>query len=475
MPVVKNAGGKEGFMNGYVVAGLMIYFLCLMVSSLFHGYKAALMALSESALKEKEEEGHPYVKFVTYYVEHDKNFTRIVSIADACIYIFMGAFATWAFFNVQVVIPQFSNHPDLLPEKLVILAIGIVLVLFMEVIGVVIPLRIGNHNPEKWSFGQAGRVKILCIPFIPLSWIINGMAWVGLKLFGIDLHAAENVTEEEIISIVNEGHEQGVLQASEAEMISNIFGFSEKYAKAIMTHRSNIISLDGSIILDQAMEVMLNGNFSRYPVYVEDADDVVGILYFRDAVAASQMPRYKRMPIKDIPGLLRETMFIPEIKSVNILFQEMQKQKIHMATVIDEYGQIAGIVTMEDIIEEIVGNIQDEYDEEEEVIEEKEDGSFLMDGIASMSEVEDMLGIEMEDVGFETLNGFLISKLDRIPENGETPEVIWENYKFQILEVDGRVIRQVCVKKEEIKPEEVETEEEDSKKSKKEDTKSKNA
>lgn len=441
-------------MKKYVVVGFVIYIILLVLSALFHGYKAAIKALSESVLKEREEAGERFVSFVKRHVENDKRFSRMVSIVDACVYVSMGIFSAWLCSHVRELIPAFSGKESYLPEKAVIVAVGVVMMLIMEALGRVMPTRLGAHNAEKWCFGMAGKIKILSIPFYPFAWLTGGIAWVGLKLVGIDLYADENVTEEAIISIVNEGHEQGVLEASEAEMISNIFEFSDTYAKEIMTHRTNIVSLDGTMTLEQAMEVMLNGNFSRYPVYVEDIDDVVGILYFRDVVAASQMPRYKKMAIKEIPSLLRETMFIPETKTVNLLFKEMQKQKIHMATVIDEYGQIAGIVTMEDIIEEIVGNIQDEYDEEEEVIEEKEDGSFLIDGLAPMTEVVDMLGSKLEELEFDTLNGFLIAMLDRIPQEGETLEIKWKNFKFQILEVEGRVIRQVRVTKEEVQEEE---------------------
>ncbi len=451
-------------MEKYITIGFCGYIVCLLLSALFHGYKAGIKSLSESVLKEREEANDRMVAYIKNHVENDKKFSRVVSVVDACVYIFMGLCASWSFSNVKLLMPAFSGQESFVPEKIVLVVIIVLLILIIEAVGRVIPTKLGAHNPEKWCFGMAGRIKVLSIPFYPLSWIIGGIAWLGLKFVGIDLHADANVTEEAIISIVNEGHEQGVLKASEAEMISNIFGFAETYAKEIMTHRTNIVSLDGTITLEQAMEVMLNGSFSRYPVYMEDADDVVGILYFRDVVAASQMPRYKKMAITEIPGLLRETMFIPETKTVNLLFQEMQKQKIHMATVIDEYGQIAGIVTMEDIIEEIVGNIQDEYDEEEEVIEEKEDGSFLIDGLVSMAEVVNMIGSEFEELEYETLNGFLIATLDRIPQEGETPEIIWKNYKFQVLEVEGKIIRQVRVTKEEVQEEKVVEEKENGKK-----------
>lgn len=457
------------FMSGYVVGGIAVYLLCLILSILLHGYRAALKELGESVLEEREEEGDRYAKQVKHHVENEREFNNIVQVADACVCLFMGIFASWAFGRAHEIIPGISKEPGGISEKLLMVGIAIVMVLLMQAVGIIIPMRLAAHNPEQWAFGLAGKIRILSVPFLPLSWLVGSLAWVVLKMFGIDLNETESVTEEAIKSIVNEGHEQGVLEASEAEMISNIFEFSETDANEIMTHRTNVISLDGSITLSEAMEEMLQGTFSRYPVYGEDADDILGILYFRDAVAVSQAEKYDNVPIRDIPGLLRETIFIPETKSVNLLFRDMQKQKIHMAIVIDEYGQIAGIVTMEDILEEIVGNIQDEYDEEEEAIEEKEDGSFLIDGLASLDEVEELLDLDLDDEEYETLNGFLVARLDRIPQDGETPEVVWENYRFQILEVEGKVIRQVRVTKEGPKTEETDSKEEE--KAKKEESK----
>ncbi|MDD6290641.1 MAG: hemolysin family protein [Lachnospiraceae bacterium] len=257
----------------------------------------------------------------------------------------------------------------------------------------------------------------------------------------------EDVTEEEIISMVNEGHEQGVLRASEAEMINNIFEFGDKEAKDIMTHRKNLIAIDGELSYNDAVPFIIDNSKSRYPVYLDDIDNVIGVLHIKDAFAFAQKNEVFRSSIKDIPGLIREVDFVPETLNIHTLFKMMQAKKSHMVIVVDEYGQTSGAVAMEDILEEIVGNIEDEHDEEESLIRKNADGSYTMNGLASLSDVVDLLQIPVEEDSFETLNGLLVSLLDKIPNDGETAELHAYGYDFVIRRVEDKTVREVLVRK----------------------------
>ena len=237
----------------------------------------------------------------------------------------------------------------------------------------------------------------------------------------------DDVTEEEIISMVNEGHEQGVLRASEAEMIHNIFEFGDKEAKDIMTHRKNLIAIDGELSYNDAVPFIIENNKSRYPVYLEDIDNIIGVLHIKDAFAFAQKNEVFRTSIKDIKGLIREVDFVPETLNIHTLFQKMQAKKSHLVIVVDEYGQTSGAVAMEDILEEIVGNIEDEHDEEEQLIRQNTDGSYTMSGFASLSDVAETLQIPVNDDDFDTLNGFLVSLMEKIPNDGEL------TYKCRLL------------------------------------------
>lgn len=257
----------------------------------------------------------------------------------------------------------------------------------------------------------------------------------------------DDVTEEEIISMVNEGHEQGVLLASEAEMIHNIFEFGDKEAKDIMTHRKNLIAIDGNLSYNDAVSFIIENSKSRYPVYLNDIDNIIGVLHIKDAFAFAQKNEVFRTSIKDIPNLIREVDFVPETLNIHTLFKMMQAKKSHMVIVVDEYGQTSGAVAMEDILEEIVGNIEDEHDEEESLIRMNPDGSYLMNGLASMPEVIELLKLPVEEDAFETLNGFLVSLLEKIPNDGETAKISMYGYDFNILKVEDKMIREVLVRK----------------------------
>ncbi len=256
-----------------------------------------------------------------------------------------------------------------------------------------------------------------------------------------------NVIEDEILSMVNEGHETGVLQATEAKMINNIFEFSDKEAKDIMTNRSNIIGIDGNECLKDVVSFMLSEANSRYPVYIDNIDHIIGVLHLKDACRMLQDETKADKPVKSIKGLLRNANFIPETRKIDVLFKTMQSLKTHFVIVIDEYGQTSGVLTMEDILEEIVGNIFDEYDEEEAFIKSKGKDSYEIDGLTPLDELGETLDIDFSDLEFETLNGLMISKLEHIPAEHEDFEMDFSGYKFKILAVENKIIKRVLVSK----------------------------
>lgn len=266
-------------------------------------------------------------------------------------------------------------------------------------------------------------------------------------LFGSRKGANEdNVTEEEIISMVNEGQEQGVLEAEEVEMISNIIEFDEKEAKDVMTHRTKIVAVPASMSVEEALQFMIKENFSRFPLYRENMDDIVGVLHVRDVVACYLEQNNE----KTLTDIAREPYFVPDTQSLDVLLRNMQKKKVHIAIVADEYGQTAGIVTMEDILEEIVGDIQDEYDDEEKMIQESGEDSFLVSGEIELTELMDETGIvirEEDAENFDTLNGLLISILAHIPQEGEKVEVDYEGFHFSAVEIHDKMISKVRVVK----------------------------
>ncbi|MCI9215483.1 transporter associated domain-containing protein [Lachnospiraceae bacterium 42-17] len=239
--------------------------------------------------------------------------------------------------------------------------------------------------------------------------------------------------------------EDGKLGQEAAGLIRNIIRYMDKDAKDIMTHRRNIVAIDGEEKLEDALKFMLKEKYSRFPIFKEGIDEIIGFMHLREAMICYLNKDLRQVQIKELHDYIRPVTFIPETKSIDRLFKEMQAVKSHIVIVIDEYGQTAGLVALEDILEEIVGNILDEYDEEEEEILMQADGSMLVRGIAELERLEDRMSVVFKKEEYETLNGFLIAQLDRIPGEDEMCVVEYEGYRFTVLEVNDNTIQRVKI------------------------------
>ncbi len=438
------------------VAGLLVFFLLAIINFCLYGFGAAVQNLNESELKKRAEGGEERAAKLQQIVEFPKTFIGVVQMAATGIGLVLGIYEIRIW--VRLIQNRAGNSLNALLGEQAAGAVE-VLVVFLLVwylqlsLCILAPKIIGAHRSKKFADSLVGMICVLlkiCYPFIFLA---TRTAHIFARLFGVDPYEdLEDVTEEEILSMVNEGHEQGVIQASEAEMISNIFEFDDKEAKDIMTHRKNMVAVDGNLRFCEVVDFLQKQPYSRFPVYEGDLENVTGIIHLRDVLMAYTNPNHIQKKLKEIPHLVREVTFIPETRNVSDLFKAMQSQKIHMVIVVDEYGQTAGLVALEDILEEIVGNIFDEYDEEEQFIIPLEGGKYIMNGLAPLHEVGEALGIRLEDE-FETLNGFLISKIDKIPQEGERYEVHYGGYGFFVLNVMDKMIRTVKILPEPSKEE----------------------
>lgn len=270
-------------------------------------------------------------------------------------------------------------------------------------------------------------------------------------------HVDEEVLEGEIASMLEEGQDQGLINSSEAEMITNIFRLDDIDADEIMTHRTGIVAVDGEWTLDEAVDFITEENFSRYPVYLENIDNIIGVMHIKDVLYYYKQETYRKQKVSQIDGLLQKPCFIPETSKIDTVFKNMQANKSHLEIVVDEYGQTAGLLAMEDILEKIVGNIFDEHDEVEYNIQKISDYVYNIKGLTPLEEITDECGITYPDDDYDTLNGYLISKLDRIPDDDVGTVVDDGNVKYKILAVDDKTISQVRM---EILPDAAERQEE---------------
>ena len=249
--------------------------------------------------------------------------------------------------------------------------------------------------------------------------------------------------------MVNEGHEQGVLAENEAEMINNIFEFADRQASDVMIHRKNIVAIDCETTVNEAFDFILKENFSRYPVYDGDIDNIIGILHLRDLLKVYVDEANRDKKIKEVKHqLLFDATYIPETRNLSVLFKEMQSKKTHMAIVVDEYGQTSGLITLEDVLEEIVGDILDEYDDEEVLINRRDDGSYILDGQTTLEDIEELFEIHFDCEDIDTINGYMIYKMGKIPSENEEFSCTCDGYEFKVLEVKDKMITKVLAVKE---------------------------
>lgn len=438
-------------------ANIIFFAVLLLVDIFFYGFGAAVNSLNQKeverrAEEEKDRKSVRLKKIIgspAEYVNTVQMITTLINVIIGAVH--LGILLRTVQGGLTFLAENKLKLHGIPAEAIVTLAAvfsTIVLLYITLTVGVLLPKKIAARIPEKWAYACITPIFYVTKFFAPFTGLVTVTVEGILKLFGAGADTGEvDVTEEEIINMVNEGHEQGLIQASEAEMISNIFEFGDKEVQDIMTHRNNIVAIDASTTLKDAIAFILEGKNSRYPVYEENIDHIIGILHFKDAVRFQGTADRQDMPLREIDGLVREAYFVPRTKNIDELFREMQEEKLQMAVVVDEYGQTDGLVAMEDILEEIVGNILDEYDDESGYIEIKSEDEYIIEGKTPLEELEDRFGISFEGEPFETLNGFMISRMDRIPEPDEQFDVDFQGYHFKILSVENKMIQSVLVTK----------------------------
>ena len=419
--------------DGGLTAGIIFFIVVLLLDNIFYGFGAAVRALNKNELDEMAEERKDRKSIRLKRISDEPSrYINTVQLLASTLNMALGAYF------VHLWGTGMFGHLMLPALMYIVLSFGVLM-----------PKRLGEKYAKSWTNACITPVWYLTLLLRPFTGLISVTVDGLMFLFGVRNKDKDgDELEEEIINMLQEGHEQGLIEESEAQMISNIFSYGEKEAQDIMTHRNQMIAIDGDMTLDETTAFMLNGNNSRCPVYDENIDNIIGILHFKDVIRYQNANRdLGDRAIKNLNGLLREASYVPMTRNIDEIFQEMQKKKLQMVIVVDEYGQTGGLIAMEDILEEIVGNIMDEYDEDKKYIEEKGTDQYIIDGTTPLEELTERFGIPFEDESFETVNGFLISRLDRIPEPDENFDVDYEGYNFKILKVERKMITLVLVTK----------------------------
>lgn len=332
-------------------------------------------------------------------------------------------------------------EPFLLLHGIVIFIVVLACLMVYAVLCQLVPKKVAMQDPEKTAVLFSGVVLLFYGLMKPFVLFTRGCADCFVRLFGLDPKAdEEKVTEEEIRMLVDEGEEKGVLEDTQREMINNIFEFDDITAGDIMTHRTEIEAVDSEDELQEVVDLAIKAGCSRIPVYEEDIDHIIGIIYVKDLL---KFIGTKLTKTETLERLLRPALFVPETMECGKLFAQLTEKRLQMAIVVDEYGGTAGLVTMEDLLESIVGNIQDEYDEEEEEVTKIDANTYTFDGMTDIEELEGVTEVRLPEGDYDTVAGLVLNLLGYVPENGETPCVTYEGLRFTVLKVEDQRIESV--------------------------------
>ena len=443
-----------------MISRLIVLVILIAINAFFASTEIAFISLNDSKIERQAKDGNKKAKQIRKMLKEPSRFLATIQIGITLAGFLSSAFAADAFASeLAPVLDKLLPLGIATWTNISIIIITLILSYFSLVFGELVPKRVAMRNPEKVAFGSIGVVKFIytiTAPFVKLlTWSTNFVS----KIFGVTGTEEEVVTEEEIRMMVDVGEEKGSIEENEKELINNVFEFNDKVTSEVMIHRKEIYAIDVKSDIGEILSDLKEYKYSRIPVYEDTIDNIVGMLYIKDLLAYV----YLKKEVK-IKKLMREVYFVPENKPINELFKELQKNKHQIAIVLDEYGGTAGLITMEDILEELVGNIFDEYDEEELEYEKIDDNTFRISGSVSIFDLRKILNIEdIPEGDYDTLSGYLIELLGRIPSDNETPiiETPKVTYKIEDYE-DKRILWVKACKNNIVEPEqdEEETEEE---------------
>lgn len=441
---------------------VIVLAILILINAFFAATEIAFISINDAKIEKQAKEGNKKAKQIKKMLREPSKFLATIQIGITLAGFLSSAFAADAF--ADDLAPMLQN---LMPlglaawRNISIILITIILSYFSLIFGELVPKRLAMRNSEKIAFGTIGIVRAISIITAPFVKLLTASTNGVSKLFGISGTDEETVTEEEIRMMVDVGEEKGSIKEEEKELINNVFEFNDKVVSEIMIHRKDIYAIDINSDVDNILKELDEYKYSRIPVYEESIDNIVGMLFIKDLLA-----NVKKKDKVKISKIIREPYFVSENKPIDELFRDLQKNKHQLAIVLDEYGGTAGLVTMEDIIEELVGNIFDEYDEEEKEFEKIDDNTFLISGSVSIHDLRKILGVEIPEGEYDTLSGYLIELLGRIPSDDEKPVIETKRVTYKIEDYEEKRILWVKACRNNVEEESEEEEIEENKNSK---------
>lgn len=413
---------------------LITIVLLIFVNAFFAMAEMAMVSANKVRIGVEAEKGNPRALKLQKILERPSNFLSTIQVGITLAGFLASAQAATGI--AQEVTLLFASLNIRINQQVAIVLITVILAYFTLVFGELLPKRIALQNSEKIAMTMVPIIGFVSMVLKPFVLLLSFSTSLFARLFGIHTDKLEeNVSLEEIRSIIEVGKEKGVINETERDMLDGIFEFDNKLAREIMTPRTEVEMIEISEPIHNVIAKVTNGNYSRIPFYLDEVDNVIGILYIKDL--------FRQLINKGKPGniedILRKPYFAPENKYIDDLFKEMQVANAQMAILLDEYGGFSGIVTIEDILEEIVGNIYDEHDVMDEYINKVTDNIYLVDALVSIDDFNDSLGFEIESENADSIGGYVIERLGRVPKKGDT--VFFEGHEFKVQQMAGKRIK----------------------------------
>ena len=432
-------------MDSSAVFQLLFVLVLIGINAFFAASEIAIISLNENKLRKMAEEGNRKAEKLLRLIKEPSKFLATIQVGVTLAGFLASATAAQNFSQYLAKLIKNINIPlnDNIINSISLAMVVLILSYITLVLGELVPKRLAMQRSQQiamFSIQPLELIAKITSPFIRLLTLSTNLI---VKVFGGTPSGNDKkITEEEIRLMVDVGEEKGIIRGTEKEMIDNIFEFDDTQVSRVMIHRTNIVAISIEAGLEEVLETIVDEQFSRIPIYEENIDNIVGILYSKDLLKFLKPEVKEKFNMKK---LIRKPFFVPVSKKTDELFKQLQISKNHMAIIIDEYGGTAGLVTIEDLIEEIVGNIFDEYDEEEKEIEKIDDNTFVLNGSINLKIVNEFFDVEIPVENYETLSGFIIGQIGRIPEEGESLIVEYDKLVFKVEKVEEKRIAKAKV------------------------------
>jgi len=426
---------------GSIAPLIAVLIVLIAVNAFFSMSEMALVSVNKARIRSLAEDGSKNAIILAGLIGRPNRFLSVIQVCITFAGFLQSAIAAIGIAESFAYKLHSSGFP--FAYQIGIVVITVILAFINLVLGELVPKRLGLQYSENVALFAARGVRGAEIFTFPFVWLVSKSVGFILLLFGIKEDKIEEIySEEEILSILEVGQESGHIDETGKEMIDNIFQFDDKLAYEIMTPRTDIYMRDIKDPLTDYADEMIEKRFARIPYFDKDNDDIIGVLYMKDFFIQAKKKGFSKVNVRK---LLKKPFFVPESKNISDLFEEMMKTRTHMAFLVDEYGGISGIVTTEDLVEEIMGDISDEYDEDEPKLEEVSEGVWLMDGNYYLDDLNEELRLKMESKDYETIGGLLIDRLGEIADDddGEKQIIIIDKCKFTVEEWKERRIEKV--------------------------------